>query len=147
MRKNFIVLFLLIHIAVSGQKAKNPFQRVNVPDSIALSLENAYNTKNVNAGKNVFNLINRKNFKFVNGVFSFQGQGAHFSRRIFIFNNKKIYIFKDDGASNPKGILKEYLDAVDYLNLNDNQMVQYLEAISVYLKDELGNTYGDEIQR
>lgn len=147
MRESFIILLILIFNTVSGQKTHDPFKRVMVPDSIALILEKAYPTKNVNAGKNVFNLINRKEFKFVNGVFSFQGQGPHFPRRIFIFNEKKIYIFKNEGAFNAREVLIEYLEASNYLNLHDKQFVAYLEVISNYLKDEIGNTYGDEIKK
>lgn len=131
-----------------AQKKTNPFQRVAIPDSIYLSLETAYstNTKNVNAGRNVFNLSNRKDFAFKDGIFSFQGQGPHFPRRIFIFNKGTLFIFENEGAFNPKGVLKEYVESITQLELTDKQTVKYSKIISVYLEQESGNTYGQEIK-
>ncbi|OYZ02518.1 MAG: hypothetical protein B7Y37_01625 [Sphingobacteriia bacterium 28-36-52] len=131
-----------------AQKKANPFQRVAIPDSIYLKLENAYNknTKNVNAGRNVFNLINRKDFGFKDGLFSFQGQGPHFPRRIFIFNKGLLFIFDNEGAFNPKGVLQEFVESIKKLGLTDKQTVRYSKAISEYLEQESGNTYGQDIK-
>jgi hypothetical protein len=152
MRGFLLVLFFINFIfgsANAQSKKQNPFQRVSVPDSIEIRLEEAYlkNAKNVNAGKNVFNLVNRKDFVFKDGLYSFQGQGPHFPKRIFIFNNGKIYIFENEGASNPKGVLQEFIIAIDKLKLTDKQTVCYSKVISDYLDQETGNTYGSEIKK
>jgi hypothetical protein len=118
-----------------------------VPDSIYLKLEYAYNknAKNVNAGKNILNLSNKKDFVFKNGIYSFQGQGPHYPKRIFIFQLNKLFIFENEGAFNPKGVLKEFLKCIDDLKLNNKQIVKYSLIISKYLQDEEGLTYGAEI--
>jgi hypothetical protein len=120
-----------------------------IPDSIASKLEEAYNknARNVNAGKNVFNLLNRKDFALKNGIYSFQGQGPHFPRRIFIYNDGSIFIFENEGAFNPKGIIQEFAVCIEKLNLTGRQVVKYLKAISNYLEQEEGNTYGAEIKK
>lgn len=146
---SFIMLFIFGSCGFAQSKKVNPFQRVVVPDSIVIKLEEAYskNAKNVNAGKNVFNLLNRKDFVFKDGVFSFQGQGPHFPIRIFIFNNGSIFIFENEGAFNPSGIIKEFVICVEKLNLSKKKVVKYIKAISDYLEQEVENTYGSEIKK
>jgi hypothetical protein len=149
--RGLIFIFYLVALSffANAQAKVNPFQRVHVPDSIYLKLEEAYNknAKNVNAGRNVFNLSKRKDFNFKNGIYSFQGQGVHFPRRIFVFNNGKLFVFENEGASNPKSILSEFLKCIDSLNLNSNQIVRYSKVISDYLQNEEGLTYGAEIKK
>ncbi len=143
-----IFSFFIFGSCSFGQKQINPFQRVEVPDSIFVKLEKAYNrgTKSVNAGRNVLNLINKKDFSFKNGIFSFQGQGPHFPKRLFIFNKGVLFIFENEGAFNPKGILQEFIKSINQLKLTNKQVVEYLSAISDYLKQESGNTYGREVK-
>lgn len=146
---SFVILLMFEGCAYSQTQKTNPFQRVAVPDSIVSKLENAYNknAKNVNAGKNVFNLLSRKDFAFKDGIYSFQGQGPHFSRRIFIYNKGDIFIFENEGAFNPQGVIKEFAVCVEKLNLTRKQVVKYTKAISDYLEQEEGNTYGSEIKK
>ena len=150
MEKRFLLFFLTVvgfHCCVYSQYT-NPFERVAVPDSIANKLEAAYNkvAKNVTAGRNVFNLADRKDFIFKDGIYSFQGQGPHFSRRIFIFNAGKIFIFENDGKSNPEVVIEEFLESIPLLNLTDRQIVMYINIIACYLEQEAGRTYGAEIK-
>jgi hypothetical protein len=144
----FIILLIGGSCTYSQDKKENPFQMVSVPDSIVNKLEEAYNknAKNVNAGKNVFNLLNRKDFIFGNGIYSFRGQGPHFPRRIFIFNKGLLFIFDSEGAYNPKGVLEEFVQNIDILGLTNEQIVKYSKVISDYLEEEEGNTYGAEIK-
>ncbi len=146
-------LFTLVSILIFGsctiaQTKSNPFQRVSLPDSIVNELEEAYkkNAENVNAGKNVFNLSNRKDFVFRSGIYSFQGQGPHFPRRIFIYNETLLFIFENEGAINPKGIIQEFLNSIDILGLTERQIVKYTQVIGEYLGQEIGNTYGSEVK-
>ncbi len=129
-------------------KKTNLFQRVVVPDSIVNILEESYNknAKNVNAGKNIFNLIDRNDFEFKDGIFSFQGQGPHFPRRVFIYNKTKLFIFESEGAFNPKGVIQEFAGSIYSLNLTNEQARKYTEIIAKYLYEESGNTYGTEIK-
>ena len=127
----------------------NPFKRVAVPDSIQIKLEDAYfkEAKKANAGKNVFNLVNRKDFIFKDGIYSFQGQGPHFPRRIFIFNKSKLYILNSIGAFDPKGVLNEFIISIDFLKLTKKQIILYLKVISIYLQEEENHTYGVEVKK
>lgn len=146
---SLITLLIFLVCACAQSKKTNPFQRVAVPDSVVVILEEAYNknAKNVNAGKNVFNLLNRKDFVFKDGIYSFQGQGPHFPRRIFIYNKGNTFIFENEGAFNPHGIIEEFALCVRKLNLTGSQVVRYTKAISDYLAQEEGNTYGSEIKK
>jgi len=131
------LLSVLIFVSCINAQTKkvNPFQRVSVPDSVVNKLEKAYtkNGVNVNAGTNVFNLSNRKDFLFKNGIYSFKGQGPHFPRRIFICNETKLFIFENEGAFNPKGIIQEFSKAIEILGLTDLQMTKYAKLIAEYL--------------
>lgn len=146
---SFVILLTLEGCTYSQTQRTNPFQRVSVPDSIASKLENAYNksAKNVNAGRNVFNLLSRKDSTFRDCIYSFQGQGPHFPRRIFVYNKGDIFIFENEGAFNPRGVMKEFVVCVEKLNLTGEQVVKYTKAISDYLEQEEGNTYGSEIKK
>ena len=126
---------LILAMAVwnaSAQNGKgNPFPRVAVPDSIAVKLREAYKSTTelrCNAEANVYNLIDRFNYDFKDGIYSFKGMGPHFPRRIFIFDKGKLYIFGNEGFLAPKGIVREFT-----------------KAMSEYLERESGETYGDEI--
>lgn len=137
-----IILFSFIFINLYAQRTKyNPFQMVNVPDSISLKLDIEYKKitgfDSVNAGKNVWNLLDGKDFEFKNGIYSYKGQGPHFPRLIFIFNNDQLYIFRSFGANNPKKVIEEYVNFITYLDLQNNTMIAYLLAISQYLEEEL----------
>ncbi len=152
MRKNIYLVFGLSFFVFASLHAKvpkqNPFQLVDVPDSVYLKLESAYQLitgfDSVNAGRNVRNLINRKDFIFKNDLYSFKGQGPHFPRCIFIFKNPKIYIFKSIGAFDFVGVLHEYLECIKLLELSETERVLYLKTIASYLENESGLTYGAE---
>lgn len=146
---SFISLLLFAFSACAQSKKVNPFQRVAVPDSVVIMLEKAYNknAKHVNAGKNVINLSNRRDYTFKDGIYSFQGQGPHFPRRIFIYSKGGIFIFGHEGAFNPSGIIKEFAVCIASLNLTGKQVIKYTKAISDYLEKEEGNTYGSEIKK
>lgn len=143
-----LFLFLSFNVVYSQNKKENPFQRVSIPDSIAVNLKEAYNknAENVNAEANVFNLLNRKDFVFKDGIYSFQGQGPHFPKRIFIFNDDRLFIFENEGAFNPKGVIQEFVYCIEILELSNKQIVKYSQVISEYLKEEENCTYGNEVK-
>ena len=143
---------LILAMAVwnaSAQNGKgNPFPRVAVPDSIAVKLREAYKSTTelrCNAEANVYNLIDRFNYDFKDGIYSFRGMGPHFPRRIFIFDKGRLFIFESEGYVDPQGVVHEFSQVIDSLRLTDNQVIQYSKAISEYLERESGETYGDEI--
>ena len=146
----FIMLILAMAVwNASAQNGKgNPFPRVAVPDSIAVQLREAYKSTTelrCNAEANVYNLIDRFNYDFKDGIYSFKGMGPHFPRRIFIFDKGKLYIFGNEGVLAPKGIVREFTKAMDSLNLSGDKVIQYSKAISKYLEQESGETYGREM--
>lgn len=76
----FIMLILAMAVwNASAQNGKgNPFPRVAVPDSIAVKLREAYKSTTelrCNAEANVYNLIDRFNYDFKDGIYSFRGMG------------------------------------------------------------------------
>ena len=146
----FIMLILAMAVwNASAQNGKgNPFPRVAVPDSIAVKLKKAYETSSKlrsNAEANVYNLIDRFNYDFKDGIYSFKGMGPHFPRRIFIFDKGRLFIFESEGYFDPQGVVHEFSQVIDSLRLTDNQVIQYSKAISEYLERESGETYGREI--
>jgi len=153
MRNRIYLVIIIPFLVCASLNAKtpkyNPFQMVDVPDSINIKLESAYKSitgfDSVNAGRNVWSLTNRKDFIFKNGLYSFKGQGPHYPRCIFIFKNSKIYIFKSIGAFDFVGVLQEYLECIKLLELTEADKVIYLKYVADYLRDESGLTYGNEI--
>ena len=146
----FIMLILAMAVwNASAQNGKgNPFPRVAVLDSIAVKLKKAYETSSKlrsNAEANVYNLIDRFNYDFKDGIYSFKGMGPHFPRRIFIFDKGQLFIFDSAGFNEPQEVIREFSQAIDSLNLSPDQIVQYSKTISKYLEQESGETYGREI--
>ncbi|WP_289061938.1 hypothetical protein [uncultured Alistipes sp.] len=145
----FIMLILAMAVwNASAQNGKgNPFPRVAVPDSIAVKLREAYKSTTelrCNAEANVYNLIDRFNYDFKDGIYSFRGMGPHFPRRIFIFDKGQLFIFDSAGFNEPQEVIREFSQAIDSLNLSPDQIVQYSKTISKYLEQESGETYGRE---
>ena len=143
------IVFTLCICNTYAQSGKdNPFPRVIVPDSIAVQLREAYKSTTelrCNAEANVYNLIDRFNYDFKDGIYSFRGMGPHFPRRIFIFDKGRLFIFESEGYFDPQGVVHEFSQVIDSLRLTDNQVIQYSKAISEYLEQESGETYGREI--
>jgi len=150
MRKNIYLVFGLSFLVFASVHAKtkkqNPFQMVDVPDSIYKKIEKVYvnERESVNAGIFIWNLSNRKDYIFKNGIYSYRLMGPHFPRRIFIFKSPKIYIFKSIGAFDFVGVLHEYLECLKLLELSETERVLYLKTIASYLENESGLTYGAE---
>ena len=94
----------------------------------------------------IWNLLNPKDFKFNNGIYSFRGFGPHFPKRIFIYNKNRLFIFENEGAFNPKGVLSEFVNCIDKLELTNAQTIKYSKIIADYLDKEKGNLYGDEVK-
>lgn len=146
----FIMLILAMAVwNASAQNGKgNPFPRVAVPDSIAVKLREAYKSTTelrCNAEANVYNLIDRFDYDFKDGIYSFKGMGPHFPRRIFIFDKGQLFIFDSAGFNEPQEVIREFSQAIDSLNLSPDQIVQYSKTISKYLEQESGETYGREM--
>lgn len=151
--KSIFLSFVLLSfsIGVFAQKKKvDPFRMVNVPDSLRLQLaKKSYpNSKDQTSktGLYIFNLINSKDYIFKDGIYYYKGFGPHFPRRIFIFNKDVLFIFENEGAFNPKGVLQEFVDNINKLGLTYKQTVKYSKIISEYLEQESGNNYGQEIK-
>ena len=146
----YLIFMTLVFINCTGSAQhrikKNPFQMVEVPDSVRVKLYNFYkeeeDRETIKAGIYIFNLMDHNNYKFQNGIYSFRMMGPHFPRRIFIYNNGNMCILKSIGAFEPTELLKDYLECIKDLNLSDSEIRKYLKAISKYLEQEEGQTYG-----
>ena len=143
-----LILAMAVWNASAQNGEENPFPRVTVPDSIAVKLKKAYETSSKlrsNAEANVYNLIDRFDYDFKDGIYSFKGMGPHFPRRIFIFDKGQLFIFDSAGFNEPQEVIREFSQAIDSLNLSPDQIVQYSKTISKYLEHESGETYGREM--
>ena len=143
-----LILAMAVWNASAQNGEENPFPRVTVPDSIAVKLKKAYETSSKlrsNAEANVYNLIDRFDYNFKDGIYSFKGMGPHFPRRIFIFDKGQLFIFDSAGFNEPQEVIREFSQAIDSLNLSPDQIVQYSKTISKYLEQESGETYGREM--
>lgn len=144
-----IYCMLLATISIQAQiKKRNPFQFVEVPDSVMKALVNNYNevTGESDTCYIIFNLLDRYCLKFKDGIYSFKGPGPHFPRKVFIYNKKQLFIIDSIGAFDPKGVLQEFSQASYTLDLTENQFISYLRIIYEYLKNEKGQTYGHDIR-
>jgi len=144
----YILIIFLVSNSIHSQKIC-PSHNLKIPDSIYNKLEGFYIEERgtVNSHINVCNLISKKSSSFKSGIYSFSLTGPHFPRRIFIFYNSKIFIFKSKGAFDSIGVLQEFIDCIKVLNISESDRFKYLEAISNYLQEELGQTYGAEITK
>ena len=143
-----LILAMAVWNASAQNGEENPFPRVTVPDSIAVKLKKAYETSSKlrsNAEANVYNLIDRFDYDFKDGIYSFKGMGPHIPRRIFIFDKGQLFIFDSAGFNEPQEVIREFSQAIDSLNLSPDQIVQYSKTISKYLEQESGETYGREM--
>ena len=143
-----LILAMAVWNASAQNGEENPFPRVTVPDSIAVKLKKAYETSSKlrsNAEANVYNLIDRFDYDFKDGIYSFKGMGPHFPRRIFIFDKGQLFIFDSAGFNEPQEVIREFSQAIDSLNLSPDQIVQYSKTISKYLEQESGETYGRDM--
>ena len=143
-----LILAMAVWYASAQNGEENPFPRVTVPDRIAVKLKKAYETSSKlrsNAEANVYNLIDRFDYDFKDGIYSFKGMGPHFPRRIFIFDKGQLFIFDSAGFNEPQEVIREFSQAIDSLNLSPDQIVQYSKTISKYLEQESGETYGREM--
>ena len=143
-----LILAMAVWNASAQNGEENPFPRVTLTDSIAVKLKKAYETSSKlrsNAEANVYNLIDRFDYDFKDGIYSFKGMGPHFPRRIFIFDKGQLFIFDSAGFNEPQEVIREFSQAIDSLNLSPDQIVQYSKTISKYLEQESGETYGREM--
>jgi hypothetical protein len=148
--KFYLVFFssMFCNVALMAQNPKiNSFQRVKIPDSIYLQLEKAYKANtgysNVNAGKNVWNLTNSQDLIFKNGLYSCKGQGPHFPRRLFFYNNGILFFFKNNNINT---VISEYSECIKLFDLSETDQIKYLKFLCVYLEQEINESYGAEIK-
>ena len=146
MKLFFILLACSIDFSSAQRKREPTYWTVIVPDSIATLLDKEYDRDFVNASANVANLLDTKKKSLIDGIYTFKGQGPHFPRRLFIYHDKKLFIFKSKGAFNPIGVIQEYAAYLSHINLSPKDAIRYLKAICEHLNDEFGDTYGGLIK-
>jgi sRNA-binding regulator protein Hfq len=149
--KKLLFYILVILLASNFMCFQNigPTHKMKNPDSIYKKLEMFYIAERgaVNSHINVYKLIGDKRCSFKSGIYAFSLTGPHFPRRLFMFYNSKICIFKSKGAFNATGVLEEFKEYVMFLNISESDRIKYLKAISTYLQEELGKTYGADITK
>ena len=132
--KKYLLIIGCIIFSYSLSAKRNIMNYVFVPDSISIKLRKAYNDitgcDSVGAEINVHNLINYKNTKWGNGVFSFAGMGPHFPHIVFIHYNSKLYMIS---AQTSTGILKQLIEAQEKLKIPNKEYLLYLKKIINYI--------------
>ena len=131
---------------LSKGQCLDSLKSVCLPDNIAELIENNYKDKDTNASKNVVNLISPNNYLWGDGIYAFKGMGPHYPRQIFVYKEKKIFIFNSRGDYNPEGIIMEFCSCIKKLNLTHKEIVDYLNIICVYLQEEEVTDYGSTIK-
>lgn len=131
---------------LSKGQCLDSLRSVCLPDNIAELIENNYKDKDANARKNVVNLISPNNYLWGDGIYAFKGMGPHYPRQIFVYKEKKIFIFNSRGDYNPEGVIMEFCSCIKKLNLTHKEIVDYLNVICVYLQEEEVTDYGSTIK-
>lgn len=114
----------------------SPFSQLKIPDSLYMKLEEFYIEERgyVKSHINVYNVVNKGNPIFEYGVYSFSLTGPHFPRRIFIFHNNRISIFKSEGAFNSIGVLKEFIECIKILKISEVDRIIYMLLAIIWRK-------------
>lgn len=97
---------------LSKGQCLDSLRSVCLPDNIAELIENNYKDKDANASKNVVNLISPNNYLWGDGIYAFKGMGPHYPRQIFVYKEKKIFIFNSRGDYNPEGVIMEFCSCI-----------------------------------
>jgi hypothetical protein len=143
----YVLISFIASTNIYSQKRSLSYN-LRIPDSIYNKLEKFYINErgSVNSHINVYNLTSKTvNFSYKSGVYAFDLTGAHFPRRIFVFYNNKIFIFRSKGAFDSLGVLQEFIDCVKLLKITESDRIKYLKIICKYLEEELARTYGADI--
>ena len=115
----------------------NPFQQVAVPDSVLRRINQAIKRQEKLEADNfplyVFNLLDRKNFSFQDGLYSYKLSSPHANRRIFIVYKGATTILEGVFVND---VVHEYLNFADQNKLPPIITIRYLKAISKFLEDE-----------
>jgi len=137
-KKNILVIIFVISTVMKlFAQSTQPLHMVNLPDSVRLNLSNLLKIKEKLPGADypmyVFNLINPKDYKYKDGIYTFRLMGPHYNRRIFIVNKLQVHIFDDYDFDN---LLQEYVEFIKTTQLTPIQKILYLKAISRFLEEE-----------
>ena len=121
---------------------------VSVPYNIGIKELLAYgaDSDTISRGDScrTYNILYPERKSLEDGVYRFFVSGKEvLPTRLFICHNSKIYFFRNTGRSSPNGVLSEYSDYIDKLDLSDSDVIKYLRAVWIYLKDERKMNYGD----
>jgi hypothetical protein len=71
--------------------------------------------------------------KFSNGLYEYKILSPHIDYKIFIFYNSKIFFFRNSYIDD---VLEEYLSCIKQLNISIKDRIEYLNEISIFLKQE-----------
>lgn len=135
--KNIILIILFLNISCYSFGQNNTkFQTVNIPDSVLDSLVQFLSKKenvSIDGAILIYNLIDKKNYNYIDGIYSFKLLGPHFHSYIFIVNQKCIRIFKGYYIND---LLPEFHLYLNQSNLSVKTKIQYLKAVSLFLEAE-----------
>lgn len=120
-----------------SQTHKNKaFEMVKTPDSVKVILSSFLANKEkvkVDGAILTFNLIDKKDYLYKDGIYSFRLLGPHYNRQIFIANKGVVHIFNGYYISE---LLPEFNEYIKKTELPTKLKIAYLKAISVFLDEE-----------
>jgi hypothetical protein len=135
-----VVFFYTQALAQQG-KENDVVRMVKIPDSIKVRL--AYAELKKNKLKNsfdssylamyVYNVTDPENYQFGEGLYTYRVMGPHHQRKLFIYSNNKLYIFRNVYIDD---VVREYLVFLEQNKIDAHLRIKYLEAIAVYLREE-----------
>ncbi|OON67136.1 hypothetical protein [Hymenobacter sp. CRA2] len=116
---------------------KNPFQQVDVPDDVLTKINQAIKRQE-KLPQNafpiyVFNLEQRDDYKFHDGIYSYKLSSPHAKRRFFIVYNGVTTLFEETYIDN---VLREYLLFLEKSKIPTQLSIRYLKVISKFLEDQ-----------
>ena len=151
MKQNIISLFIFTTFAIpvyAQRKVHINFGYVQIPDSIASIIDRGYDwgPNDEHASSFIRNLQDGKEHTLINGIYAYSSPNPHHPRKLFIYHNKKLFIFKSYGAFDPQEVIKEYVTFLSESKIPDSLAIKYIKVIYKFLKEEEGQTYGSYIR-
>ena len=115
---------------------KASFETVKIPDSIKVRLVDFLSAKEKNTITGailIYNLIDKKNYKYKDGIYSFRLMGSHFVRQVFIVFKGELHIFNGYYFNE---LLPEFNEYIQKVELPTKSKIAYLKAVAVFLSEE-----------
>jgi hypothetical protein len=143
LRLSTLLLWLLWpSVSALGQKFKtNPFQQVQVPQSVLLRLQQVATKQSARLAAAyplyVTNLLATQDVAYHEGLYYFRIMSPHAVGRLFIVHNGQATIFTSTDAH----LIDEYADFLAKNELPEKTRIRYVSAIAAHLERQYTAEY------